>query len=104
VDAWSWAVAFLAGALVVPAISWPPGRSRVVLAREMSEPLEELPPEQRTAITDEQLLRHLAGAGTCTVRQLAGEIETPKSTVARGLARLRAAGLVRLDASGWQAA
>jgi DNA-directed RNA polymerase specialized sigma24 family protein len=104
VDPWHVAIVMLLGTYAVPNVPWPEGRRHVVEAAGWLQDLPDVEPEPRTASADEALLAFLRDAGAVSVRQMAGALAIPKSTVARGLQRLRAAGRAELEpGGGWSA-
>lgn len=91
-----------------PPITWPPDRSRVIVAVDLepdlptSELLPEEPHSKRRDAIDDALLDEIAARGTVSVRRLAEAIGMSSNGTWQRLARLRTAGLVELDADGWQ--
>lgn len=84
----------------MPATAWPATCTRIVAAPWPDEPDLELPPAQLepTSLTETEqaLLAHLIDAGAGSVREVAAAGGMPRSSVCRGLHRLRDQGLARL--------
>ncbi len=104
-DPWPVSIAILQGAYAVPAIPWPAACTRIVVATWPDEPDLDLPPEppEPAPMTEAEalILEHLAEAGAGSVREVAAAVAMPRSTVCRGLHRLREQGRVVLESDGW---
>ena len=105
-DSWPTLIAMLTGAFMVPVLTWPPDRTRIIEADPDEEPdidLPPLPPEPAPLTrTEEAILAHLADAGPASMRAVADALGVSRRASWTGLERLRVRGLVRLEGGGWQ--
>ena len=106
VDSWkTFALALLTGTLAVPMRAWPAERTWIVVAPWPQEPDLERPSDpadpEPLSEADVPIVEHVVDAGATSVREAATALCMPRQRVWRGLHRLQAQGLVRLQHDGW---
>jgi hypothetical protein len=112
VDPWLQTIDVLICAFAVPAISWPAGRTRRVVAADDpadDEPLTNKPhtlclPRLGRSATDSDILAALIAAGGASAPMLAEALHVHRQTAWQRLQRLEGAGLVLRAGGAWQAA
>ena len=104
-DSWPTLIAMLSGAFMVPVLTWPADRTRIIEECPDEEPDIDLPPEPAPLTrTEEAILAHLADFGPVSIRAVATALGMSRRAAWKGLERLRVRRLVRLEGGGWQVA